>query len=374
MFENVKRYLDEFIKMGIPSTDISVLFQGKEVFRDYRGVSDENGTLTNGREIYNLYSCSKLITCIAALKLLETGKLSLEDDLAEYLPAFKDMKVKKCGGIQKSETAIKIHHLFTMTAGLNYDVNTEAIRRGKIETGGECATVDMMRYIAETPLEFEPGESWQYSFCHDVLAAVVEVVSGKRFGVYVKENIFDVLGMQNSTFLFPDNRLGEISAQYRCGGKGKFENIGREIVSYKLGSKYESGGAGCVSTVNDFVKFLEGVRTEKIISAQTLALLQEDRLTESQRAAYWGSKGYGYGLGVRVPRKGYPRTDFGWGGAAGAYCAVDIQNEISVFYAQHVHISPNSNLRKDLIEAVKLDLGLAAYQEDMWQGMGNHLA
>ena len=129
-----------------------------------------------------------------------------------------------------------------------------------------------------------------------------------------------------------------------------------------------------VSTVEDYIKFLEGVRTGKIIAEQTLALMQTDQLTEAQRVTYWGSRGYSYGLGVRVPLDGYPRTDFGWGGAAGAFCAIDMKNEITIFYAQHVLKSPNNNARKDIIEAVKLDLDLEAYEEDMCQGIGSHLA
>ena len=373
MFSNTKVLLHEFERLGIPSVDISVFHKGREVFREMRGVSDENGTPMRGTERYNIYSCSKPITVTAAMMLLEEGKIRLEDELALYLPTFADVRVKQAGGLVKAQKPITLFHLFTMTAGLNYDCASEAIARGKLETEGKAPTVEMMKYIAQIPLEFEPGARWEYSLCHDVLAAVVEVVSGKRFGSFVKERIFDPMGMKHTTFLLPDGELGTLAAQYRYDGKD-FLNVGREIQYYKFGTEYESGGAGAVSTVDDYLRFLEGLRTGKLLGEDALALLTRDHMREDQRMCCWVADGYGYGLGVRTPIARSPRTDFGWGGAAGAFLAIDPQNEISVYYAQHVLSSPNNNLRKDIIEAVKLDLGYPAFKESMWCGTGSTLA
>ncbi len=373
MFEHTRIFLDEFEARGIPGLDICVFRDGREVFRECRGVCDEQGTPTSGRERYNIYSCSKVVTCTAALMLLEEGKISLDDEVAVYLPAFGDMRVKMNGTTVKAETRITLFHLFTMTAGLNYAVESDEIKRGRLETNGQCPTVEMMKYVAKMPLEFEAGTTWNYSLCHDVLAAVVEVVSGKRFGQFVRERIFAPLGMKDSTFLLPAEELPTISAQYRYA-ESAFQNVGRDVQLYKFGSLYESGGAGMISTVNDYIKFLEGLRTGKLLRTETLALMTKDHLRDDQRETYWGSEGYGYGLGVRVPRAGGKRTDFGWGGAAGAFLAIDPVNGISMYYAQHVLASPNGALRKDLIEAVKLDLGLDAFKESMWHGRGSHLA
>ena len=190
----------------------------------------------------------------------------------------------------------------------------------------------------------------------------------------IEENIFKPLNMRDTTFLLPEDKLSTVSAQYWFRGNGVFENVGRKIINYKFGTRYESGGAGLVGTVDDYIKFLEGIRKERLVSKQTLDLMQIDRLSETQRNACFVSTGYGYGLGVRVPRIGYLRTDIGWGGAAGSFLAIDREREISVFYAQHVLNSPHMNLRKDIIEAVKLDLGFEAYTQDMWQGTASHLA
>ena len=373
MFSNTRALLDEFERLGIPGFDLSVWHKGREVFRKNRGVSDENGTPMRGTEHYNIYSCSKVITCTAAMMLVEAGKLRLEDEVALYLPAFGDMRVKQAGSIVKAERHMTVFHLFTMTAGLNYDCGNEAIVRGRQQTDGRSPTVEMMKYVAQIPLEFEPGASWNYSLCHDVLAAVVEVVSGMRFGEFVKTRILDPMGMTNTTFLLPEEEVPSLAAQYRFNGK-EFENVGRQIQSYKLGSLYESGGAGAISTVDDYIRFLEGLRTGKLLNEESMERMTHDYLNEEQRAACWVPDGYGYGLGVRVPRAGYPRTDYGWGGAAGAYLAIDPTHEISIYYAQHVLGSPNGNLRKDLTEAVKLDLGYSAFKESMWRGAGSTLA
>ena len=116
------------------------------------------------------------------------------------------------------------------------------------------------------------------------------------------------------------------------------------------------------------------MRTGKLLSRETLKIMYHDHLNKAQRASCWAPNAYGYGLGVRVPDASGRRTDIGWGGAAGAYLALDEKNGISLYYNQHVLHSPNKNLRKDLIEAAKLDLEFEAFTEDMYHGEASHLA
>lgn len=374
MFEHIRSYLTEFEKRGIPGMDIRILKDGREVYRECRGVSDENGTPMRGDERYNLYSCSKVVTCTAAMMLIEEGKLSLDDEVALYLPAFSDMTVKKNGAVVKAEKRIAVRHLFTMTAGLDYNLESGSIARGKRETDGRCPTVEMMKYIAREPLQSEPGEAWHYSLCHDVLAAVVEVVSGMRFGEFVRTRIFSPLGMHSSTFLLPAEELPTITAQYRWE-KGTLTNVGRGIVRYQPGSLYESGGAGMIGSVDDYILFLEALRTHRLITEASLDLMRTEQMDGVDISEFWPrGDGYSYGLGIRIPRRDTSRTDFGWGGAAGAYLAIDPENAISIYFAQHVLASPNSPIRKDLIEAAKLDLGMDAYKENLWRGTGVRLA
>lgn len=354
MFEKLTNLLDSFIEMGVPGYDCIVMQNGKCIYRRFNGYSDiEKKILVNGKERYNIYSCSKPITCVVAMQLWEKGMFSLEDKLSDYMPEFSEMYIKTETGIIKAEKPILIKHLFEMTAGFNYSVYSKSIMKLKEDTKGKCPTREAMRYIAKEPLLFEPGERWEYSLCHDVLAAFVEVVSGVRFSQYVKENIFDRLGMKNSTFCLPDNELDTISAQYVFdNGEKTSQRVSNEIQYYKLGSEYESGGAGCISTVDDYIKFLESLcRDETLLKRDTVKLMSTNRITKEQMDNYYVKSTHGYGLGVRCYKDGGELKDFGWGGAAGSYLAIDTENDLTMFYAQHMLSSPNQDIRSKVYRA-----------------------
>ena len=351
MFEKTRAFCDHFLEMGVPGFDLAVWKDGECILRYQNGYSDaENRIPMRGDEVYNIYSCSKPITCTAALQLWEKGLYSLEDPLYRYMPEFREMTVRTEEGIKKAENPILIRNLFEMTAGFSYEGASPMLLRAKEETRGRCGTRETMRYLAREPLLFEPGTRWKYSLCHDVLAALVEVLSGQRFEDYVREHIFDPLGMSRSTFLLPDSELGRIAAQYDWA-EGKRERLGPGIWVYKFGSAYASGGAGCISTVDDYIRFAEGLRTgETLLKRETIRLMATDRLSEAQNATYMKRGNNGYGLGVRTPLP--PCTDFGWGGAAGAYLSVDIPHGISLYYAQHMLHSPNRLLRSVIYEYI----------------------
>ena len=369
MFQKLTDLLGNALKAGIPGYDCAVYHKGECVYRHFDGSSskEENIPMT-GKEIYNIYSSSKLITCVAAMQLWEKGLFDLEDELCKYMPEFTDMKVKDSNGnVYPAKNKIKIKHLFTMSAGFHYDVNCESIKEAYRQTNGRCQTREVMKYLAKECLEFEPGEKFQYSLAHDVLAALVEVLTGKTFGEYVKENIFNPLDMKDSTFLLDDSLLDTVMEQYRYHAdaseelnkldpeadkyrnNGGFENVGKKIQGYKLGSEYESGGAGCVTTLDDYMKFLEGVRTEKVLKGTTFDMMGINQFTDKQLALFWEKEnGYGYGLGVKCPPEGSHLTNVGWGGAAGAHWFIDKKNEISFCYHQHVLSSPNAGLGENL--------------------------
>ena len=351
--------LKQFEKMGIPSIDCIVCHKGNRVFRYQSGYSDEAHTKpVDGTERYNIYSCSKVITCTAVMQLVEKDIIRLDDAVYEYLPEFKNMKKKADGKLEDVKNTITIRHLLTMTAGMTYSIASDNIKRGQKETNGRMPTREAMKYLACDPLIFEPGTSWNYSLCHDVLAAVIEVATGKRFGLYVKENIFDPAGMKRSTFLLPENELSEIAAQYRFDEQsGKYNFCGPQIQSFKLGSEYESGGAGCISCVDDYIAFLEALRSERLLRHDTIARMTCPQIRKTADAVLWDTlKRYSYGLGVRCPIPGRPELDYGWGGAAGAFLAVIPSLEITFFYVQHVLSAPNQMTRNHLTEAVIQDI------------------
>ena len=356
MFEKTKAFCDSFLELGVPGFDLAVYQDGKCILRHMNGYSDlENKVKMTGDERYNIYSCSKVITCVAAMQLWEKGLFSLEDKLSDYMPEFKDMTVKTENGIQKAEHPILIRHLFEMTAGFSYHCRSPHIIMAISETDGRCPTRETMKYLAKEPLLFEPGDRWEYSLCHDVLAALVEIISGEKFETYVKKNIFDIVGMSRSSFMLPEEELNTIAEQYRFEN-GRAVNVGKNIVSYKLGSEYASGGAGGISTVDDYIKFLEALRTHKLLKVETLKLMMTDRLTEWQKRTYWTQATHGYGLGVRCPKGNKQYTDFGWGGAACAYLAVDVENKISLFFGAHLLSSPAQGLRSMLYRFIRAEL------------------
>ena len=357
MFEQTKALCQWFLGKGIPGFDLIVYKDGQCVLRHMGGYADpENKIPMQGKEKYHIYSCSKLFTCVAAMQLWEKGLFSLEDNLADYLPAFREMFVQTENGIQKAKKQIKIHHLFEMTAGMNYDLRTPALQ-AYYASGTNCPTQELVNELAKTPLAFEPGEGWKYSLCHDVLAALVEVLSGEKFEDYVKAHIFDPLGMKNSDFLHPMEDWNGFARLF-CYNAQTQQYEPRWQNTYRPGKEYASGGAGCVSTVEDYIKFLEALRVgDVILKKETIAMMSVDRLTEQQRPMFtYDQFVNGYGLGMRTPRLDPTWTEFGWGGAAGAFASVDPVNNITIYYAQHVLGSPIQPLRTWIYRCVRADL------------------
>lgn len=359
MFEKLISFLDSYSVGGAPGYDCLIYQNGREIFRHFGGYTDvENKIPPSGKERYNLYSCSKPITVSAALLLYEEGLFRLDDPLALYLPEFAEMKVKDGDTLRAAKTPIRMRDLFAMTAGFTYNTSSPALQRAKQETEGRCPTREVMKYLAEEPLSFDPSTRWQYSLCHDVLAAVVEVLAKERFNSFVKRRIFDPLGMTESTYALSDEERETLTEQYiHRAETNTVENFGKGIAPFKLGTDYESGGAGCASTVEDYMRFLEGLRTGKILRPETVRLMQTDVLTEESRATFWLKDNYGYGLGVRCPRAdGTGATDFGWDGAAGSYLSIDLPSNLSVLYMTHLRNAPINPNRSCIIDLVKADL------------------
>ena len=356
MFSELDDFLDSFLDRGTPGYDLAVFHKGECVYRRFRGYSDyENKIPMNGKERYNLYSCSKVMTATAAMMLWERGLFRLEDKLSDYMPEFSEMKVRDGDGVRAATRPILIEHLFTMTAGFDYEHDAPELVDFRRETGGVCKTRDFARYIARRPLLFEPGEMWHYSFCHDVLAAFVEVISGERFGEFVRKNIFLPCGMTDSTFYPAEWDHETVAAQYRFNENGVRERISKDIIFYNFGSEYESGGAGCVSSVDDCMKFIEALRKGELLKPETLKLMTTDRI-EHRRGDNWITD-YGYGLGVKCARPGKSTGIFGWGGAAGADMTIDAKNGITLYFAQHVLRSPVAAMKTRIIFLVQKLLG-----------------
>ena len=360
MFSKLEKFLDELRELPVPGNDCIICHKGQVLYRHPGGFTDrEKKFPVTGQERYQIFSCSKLITCCAALQLWEKGKFRLDDELFLYLPEYGNMKVRTPGGIVEARNKITIRHLFTMTAGFNYDLCSKSLRRAFDATEGRCPTREVIRFLAQEPLEFEPGTKWQYSLCHDVLAALIEVVSGMPFNDYVTRNIFDVLGMKSCTFLLPWAEYDTLAPLYiEIPGNSDLALLNGPGYSgcapFRLGPCYASGGAGCVSTVEDFNKLLQSLcLDERILKRSTIDMMRTDELTDEQQLSTWSGPYYSYGLGVRCPRRGrHERSEFGWGGAGGAYFCIDPSRELTVLYMQHVVSSSAASKRTKIIEFV----------------------
>ena len=356
-FAPLAQYLDDLPSLGFwPGNDCLVMFRGEPVFRHQTGFADlEAKAPMTGRERVNLYSCSKIATCVAALQLFEKGLFKLDDPLADYMPEFTDMMVLEDGKARPAKGPILIWHLFSMTAGFSYDLTSPSLAAFRAENPA-CPTRELIRHLAADPLHFDPGTRWNYSLCHDVLAALVEVLSGQLFADYAHDHIFAPLGMEKTTFLMPDSEFGTIAPQYRYNAK---ENapvlVGPAIQPYKPGAEYASGGADCISTCDDYVKLLEALRVgDVILKKETIDVMTTDRLTDETRPYSWNPD-YGYGLGVRCKSAILPdgNADFGWGGAAGSLSVIDREHEFSIMLVQHMLASPGPALRWKLVPLVR---------------------
>ncbi len=358
-FKNLDALLDEFIRIGSPMFDARVLYKGKEIYRRYYGFSDYDKTVPiNGTEHYNLYSCSKFFTVTGALLLWEKGKFLLSDPVMNYLPEFAAVRVKDGDELRRPCRPITIRDLFAMRGGLTYNTGSENCLRAIRETDGKCPTREFMKYLAHDPLIFDPGQSYCYSLCHDVLAAVVEQVAGERFSDYMKKALFAPLGMENTTFRSATVDSSKIAAQYKYNPEtAVYENCGKDIQYFIFGSEYESGGAGCRSTVDDYLRFLEGLRGGNVLRGSTIRMMCEN--TMSYELGSWLPAAYGYGLGVRTgfPEKG--AYDFGWDGAARSFAACDLTHDYTMFVAQHALDCPTAEERFRLPVAVLADLSRA---------------
>ena len=388
-FTNLKNCIDELVGDPLrPSADVLIYRDHELLFRYFTGIMDiENGGDIKGDEFYFIYSMTKMITCCCALQLFEQGKYGLDDEISKFLPEYKKMKItadelntdnasKIASGAVIGEdtrssddgyakTPITIRHLFTMTAGLDYAIYDDVMRKPVAE--GKKTTRELVRAMADKTLGFEPGTRFRYSLCHDVLGALIEELSGLSLGEYMKRNVFEQLGMKNTFFGLPQDITKMPSLYSNYSNNFKKEPF---RCAYNITADYQSGGAGLTSTTEDYALFLDAVACggvgktgNRILKEETIKLWGTNQLS-GQAADDFDNmrRGYGYGLGVRVhinPERSdtiSPVGEFGWDGAAGAFAMVDPINNISLTYFQHV--LGNAPDQTKMRNALYKDLGL----------------
>ncbi len=345
------KWLDEYMtEFQLPGYDCSVFLHHREVYRRRVGFAsvEEQLPLTENT-LLHLYSNTKVVACVAALQLMEKGLFHLSDPLHLYFPEFAHMKVMTPKGPRSAQKHILIRDLFCMAAGFGEGSDyTEIGQRFYIETNGECPVSELPRYLAQVPLRFEPGEGFFYGICHEMLAMLIEKLSGESFASYLKHHIFDPLGMVNTAFDPAECQSNEVAVQYSYQGDGvlpKAEGRGNLLVPPILKA---SASGGLVSTVDDYMKFQEALCRENVLlRKETTDLMRCNHLNAAELADFGcPGNGQGYGLGVRAELNGI--GPYGWGGAAGTYGLIDPENELTVFYAQQMFCTRDIQRTREL--------------------------
>ena len=351
-FSKLTAYVDSLPQAGVPGCDLAVYRDHQLLFRHGAGFRDDEKTQPiQGDETYCLYSATKVFTTCAAMQLVEEGKLSLDDPVSDYLPAYAHLTVKDGDRARPARRVMTVRHLMSMQSGLNYDLGSAPIRDVLEKTHGQADTRAVADAKAQDPLEFEPGTNFLYSASHDVLAAVIEVASGQQFSAYLTRHIFAPLGLKTPTFSRREENLKHQCAQYLFHPEeNRLELCAPAANHYQLSPRYESGGAGLICSVEDYITFAdalacggEGGNGARILSSEMLQLWSANQLGPTARRSFdgWNRLGYSYGLGVRTRvdlAKGGRGSvgEFGWDGAAGAWTMIDPCLHVSAFYAMHV--------------------------------------
>lgn len=349
-FQPLADYLDSLRDTyQIPGNRCVVYRNHHVVFSHSAGYADwEKTRKTSPSDLHPIYSATKLSTCTAVMQLVEKGALSLTDPLSRYLPEFASVRVREGDAVRPAVHPIRIADLLSMSAGLTYDIDTPEILAAQAKWGRQATTRQMIGAIAGTPLSFEPGTHYCYSLCHDVLAAVVEVVSGEKFSQYLQEHLFAPLGMDEVWFTVPESLKDRIVPQYRRDPATGLPLRDDGLV-YRLSDAYESGGAGIYTTCDCYAKLIDalagggtGATGAVILHPQSIDEMRTNRLDPVRLADFREPRfaSYGYGLGVRTrmdSRDSHaPVGEFGWDGAAGAYALADPENGLSLFFTMQV--------------------------------------
>lgn len=364
--ENYRETMDGLLRCEVeegrvPGVSALVLHRGKEIYFGAFGMADaEAGYVMKRDTIIRLFSMSKPVTAVAVMILAERGKIDLRDPVGRYLPEFWEQTVWHEEGREvPAERAVTVLDLLSMTSGIPYpDDSHEPGRRmgrlfgdliGRRLAGETVTTRDYVKEIAKIPLCFQPGAKWMYGLSADVLGALVEAVSGMRFGDFLKKEIFEPLEMWDTGFFVPEKKKERFAQIYLWN-----QELGRVAPSYDchLGVYYgedvafESGGAGLVSTLDDYSHFAamlvgKGVyKGKRILGSRTVEYMTRDALTQAQKADFcWDSlAGYGYGCLMRTLVD--PAAEgvcgnigtFGWDGWTGNYVVMDPRDEMVFLY------------------------------------------
>jgi CubicO group peptidase (beta-lactamase class C family) len=307
---------------------------GQIVHRGAAGSRAIGGAAMSDDTLFRIASMTKPVTAVAVLRLVEQGKLSLDDPVADYLPEIGAMQVRQTDGSTRPPARpVKVRDLLTHLSGIGYRFD-EASALGREYIGAAPfqkaeSLRQAVEVIGQLDLFFDPGSRFLYSYGLDVAGRLVEVVSGERFDAFLRAEIFDPLAMHDTGFFVPADKQARLAQVYGRAENGDLSPRPGDVFGNPLNpATWPSGGAGLISTPRDYIRFammlgnggsLEGVQ---VLSPASLNLMTADHMPRALREKVAGTplEAMGLGLGVavtRAPQRGGTlsgRGDFGWGG------------------------------------------------------------
>jgi CubicO group peptidase (beta-lactamase class C family) len=356
----VSDYVRNEVATGrIPGAILLIQQHGKPVYSGNFGVRDVATELSMSADtIFRLYSMSKPVTSVAAMMLVEDGKLALADPVSKYIPAFADLKVGVEAKDNSGKPALKleplarpvtIEDLLRHTSGFTYGFyGDDIVRKLYAEAdlfNADLSNAEFVDRIARLPLAEQPGTRWDYGHSTDVLGRVIEIVSGKSLYQFEKERILDPLGMTETAFYVADSakRLRvaepmpndrEISPTTRL----------RDVM---IPRKSEGGGAGMVGTVGDYARFCQMLlnggtyQGRSFLKPETIAVMASNHIgPETKIARDWAyypgaTSGFGLGFAVRTsvpPNTEWPLGEYRWDGVGGTFFFIDPADDMFVIF------------------------------------------
>jgi len=378
---NIRDYLKEqYVEPGkYVGTLTLVARKGEIAYLDALGFMDrENKKKMQEDAIFSIYSMSKPITSIALMQLYEKSLFRLDDPIHWHIPSWRNLRVYESGVYPNFLTSrpkrhMTIRDLLSHMSGLTYDfmlrTNVDAAyRKTKLQATGDLQA--MIDTLAELPLEFSPGDQWNYSVSTDVCGYLVEHFSGMKLDKYFQKNIFDPLGMEDTSFSCAKDKVDRLASLYEHHpkkGPVLVDSGGAKTARVKK-RKMLSGGGGLLSTMSDYYRFCSMLLNQgefngtRIIGRKTLAMMASNHLpdhkdlTEMSQSAFSETtyQGVGFGLGFSVildPVKTQSLTDigeYGWGGAASTVFWVNPKEEMVVIFLTQLLPSSTYQVRREL--------------------------
>ena len=373
-----ERYIDSG---KLANTQVLVARDGEIVHFASQGPAREDGAALDETALFRIASMTKPITSIAFMILLEQGKVALDTPVHHVLPEFKDIGVYVAGGgsvpfqtrptSQPMRMVDLLRHTSGLTYGFQYRTSVDAAyRAGKLENWhGDYDLDGFVAALAKIPLEFSPGEAWNYSVSTDVLGAVVQRVSGMKFDDFLRTAIFAPLGMDDTFFTVPADKLDRLTDCYTfVPGKGRIMYDRGAESAWGRPATFLSGGGGLVSTALDYNRFcqmcLNGgtLDGQRIVSRKTLQLMTlnhlpgDSDLTQMSRSLFSEAAlaGTGFGLGFAVNKDLAPGMvpgsvgEYYWGGMFSTAFFIDPVERLSMVFMTQLSPSSQYPIRREL--------------------------